>query len=88
MTGQSVSAASLLRQDRIHLEPHPVPGHTGLVGHGELDVEVVAVVPVDGSERVVIEWRESAQFLGGDPRITGASVYQRAQQVLRIGRAA
>ena len=84
MTGQQVPVLQLDEHDLIHIEPHPVDGH--MVGHRETDAEVTAVVEAHG--HVIVEWQGNPQFLGGSPDITGATVYERTQDVVRIGHVA
>ena len=84
MIGDKVRVLNLDAGDLIHIEPHQVDGH--MVGHKETDAEVTAVVESLG--HVVVQWRGNPQYVGGAHDITGATVYERTQGVVRIGRAA
>lgn len=84
MTGHRVRAARLHENDQIRLEPHRVDGR--MVGHRETDVKVVAVFLICG--HTVIWWQGDVRFLGGSAGDCGVTVYELAQDVVRIGRAA
>jgi hypothetical protein len=84
MIGNQVRVLNLDAGDLIHIEPHKVDGQD--VGNRETDAEVTAVIETLG--RVIVEWRGNPGLLGGSHDITGATVYERAQGVVRFGHAA
>jgi predicted phage tail protein len=81
----SVPAQALMPGDIIHIEPHMVQGRT--VGRRTVDVEVDGIHYADPADsEVVVDWRETARLTGGDPRVTGATVYGQLQRVLLLSR--